>query len=78
MIFECPGSEKIRKPVPENIKCPRCGAEEEIWSDEICVPCGSCGSKLSRSMGSTCLDWCKAAAGCVGIEKYNDYKSVSN
>lgn len=70
----CPGSQKFREPQPESIKCPNCGGEVEIWSDEIQVICPNCNNKILRPQeGASCLDWCKYAKECVGDETYNKY-----
>ena len=55
-LFRCPGSERIRQPFPENIKC-ACGKEVEIFSDEAEAKCPACGRKAKRKLPATCLDW---------------------
>ena len=40
MITNCPGAERFKQPVPENVTCPRCRKELEIWSDEPNGPYG--------------------------------------
>ena len=72
MIFSCPGSQKFKQPQPENIKCPFCGEEAEIWTDEFETVCPGCKKKISRS-GQSCLDWCKEAKNCVGENIYKRY-----
>jgi predicted RNA-binding Zn-ribbon protein involved in translation (DUF1610 family) len=74
MIFSCPGSQKFKQPQPENIKCPSCGSEVEIWTDEAQALCANCGKRVSRPGGQSCLDWCKYAKECVGEEVYKRYK----
>lgn len=72
MIKEgCPGSQEIRNPYPEEIKCFWCETPNEIWSDETEISCKKCGKTISREMGVTCLQWCPAARECVGAEKYD-------
>lgn len=73
MIFECPGSQKFKKPYPEIITCAKCGGEAEVWSDEVSGICGACGAMVIRSAGQNCLDWCKYAAECIGKDKYEKY-----
>jgi len=73
MIFNCPGSQKFKQPQPENIKCPFCGGEVEIWSDEFQAPCPKCGKTVSKDGTQCCLDWCKEARECVGEEIYKRY-----
>lgn len=66
----CPGSKEIRNPFPDEIKCAFCGADNEIWSDEVDTRCKSCGKTIDREMKETCLQWCPAAKECVGTDKY--------
>src|SRR3989338_7977911 len=73
MPFECPGSEKFKQPKPEYLKCPSCGEEVEIWSDEVQTTCQKCGKKVTRKESTSCLDWCKYAKECIGAQKYSAY-----
>ncbi|MEW6408773.1 MAG: hypothetical protein AB1488_01500 [Nitrospirota bacterium] len=66
----CPGSERIKKPAPEDIKCRLCGETVEIWSDEVEARCKRCGFINSRVPEPSCIDWCPVARQCVGDEKY--------
>ena len=77
MIFSCPGSQQFKQPTPENINCPFCKEEVEIWTDEFQVVCPGCKKKISR-LGQSCLDWCSSAKECVGDEIYNKYKKSNN
>ena len=72
MIEGCPGAQQFRQPHPENVVCPFCGEDVEIWSDEFSAACPQCGKTVSRG-GQSCLDWCKAARECVGDETYKKY-----
>jgi DNA-directed RNA polymerase subunit RPC12/RpoP len=75
MVFsECPGSKLIKQPVPEEIKCPFCQAEVEVWTNETKVRCTACGRIIFREMPQSCLDWCPYAEECVGPEKFREYK----
>ena len=70
----CPGSKKFKEPQPENVKCPSCGTEVEVWTDEIKFLCPSCKNTTIRQQeGASCLDWCKYAKECVGGATYNKY-----
>lgn len=73
MIFECPGSQKFKKPYPETIACPDCGEDIEIWSDEVQAVCQKCKKIVTRRSGECCLDWCKYAKECAGNEIYDKY-----
>lgn len=66
----CPGAINIREAKPEDITCPQCGSEVEIWSDEISARCKHCGTRVTREQGPSCIDWCSFAEQCVGTEKY--------
>lgn len=80
MLSNCPGAQKFRQPEPEIIKCPGCGEEVEIWTDEIKANCPKCKKSIMREGGLSCLDWCKYAKECVGDKAYARYlqnKSVT-
>ena len=66
----CPGSRSIRQPVPEDIKCPGCGVDVEIWTDELSQLCPGCGTRVLREQQPSCIDWCPAAKECIGPEVY--------
>ncbi len=70
----CPGSRSIRQPVPEDIKCPSCGVDVEIWTDELSQLCPSCGTRVFREQLPSCIDWCPAAKECIGPEVYQRLK----
>jgi DNA-directed RNA polymerase subunit RPC12/RpoP len=72
---ECPGSQDIKQPKPEEIKCRNCGSDVEIWTDESETTCKKCGKMNSRLIGPTCLDWCAFAKECVGEDKYRRIKA---
>lgn len=73
MTFECPGAQKFRKPQPEFVNCPFCGAEAEIWTDEIKAVCPKCKKTVTRKLELSCVDWCKYAKECLGDEAYTNY-----
>lgn len=66
MIFNCPGSQKFKQPQPEMIKCPYCGTETEIWTDETVTRCPECKKYISHKRQQSCLDWCKYVNECIG------------
>lgn len=39
--------------VPDEVICPHCGLEIEIWSDETEVKCTMCGSLVHNHEGMT-------------------------
>lgn len=69
----CPGSIGFVQPKPESFRCPACGREVEIWSDEAMRECPACGKTVFRTGMQSCLDWCKHARECVGEEKLAQY-----
>ena len=73
MMNKCPGSQAFSQPHPEDIKCPHCGAEVEIFSDEIKVTCPGCNKTVVREEGATCLDWCRYAKECVGDKLFSKF-----
>ena len=70
MLGKCPGSGNIRTPVPSLKKCPECGEEVEIWSDELRVKCTRCGATVLKENVPSCIEWCPSAKACIGGEKY--------
>lgn len=65
MINRCPGQDK-RNIKSEVIKCPGCGYQCEIFSDEARVRCPHCKALAGRAKLPSCADWCKSAAECLG------------
>ncbi len=70
-VFRCPGSDTIRNAIPEELHCPGCGREVEIWADEVEATCPACGGKVSRRPPVSCWEWCSAARECLGPERYD-------
>jgi len=69
MINNCPGQDP-KKLEAKNIKCPSCGYEIEIFSDEVKACCPKCKSMAYLCRMPSCIDWCKKAEDCVGQEYY--------
>lgn len=70
MFDKCPGAaNNIRTPTIKIKKCPECGKEAEIFSDEMKVKCSNCGFTIYNDLQS-CIKWCKYAKECVGEELY--------
>jgi len=73
-MFEgCPGAANLRTPTLKIKKCPECGAEIEIFSDEAAVTCGKCGFTIYEDLDS-CILWCKYAKQCLGEEMHRRLK----
>lgn len=71
----CPGSQSLKHPTPEEIVCRGCGAELEIWTDEIHVRCKRCDTVTTRRLGPSCIDWCNCAESCIGPVLYRRLKA---
>lgn len=50
--------------------CPTCGAEVEMFSDEIRVKCRSCGNLVYKESTPTCIEWCAKARECLGEARW--------
>jgi Zn finger protein HypA/HybF involved in hydrogenase expression len=73
----CPGARMIREVRPEDVRCPGCGAEVEVWSDELMARCLQCGRMVARERSASCIDWCAHAAECVGVQTLRRLKGES-
>lgn len=71
----CPGqdSRKLRVAL---YKCPGCGADVEIFSDEIKVRCQKCRQVVYRDKMPSCIDWCASARQCLGEERWRQLKGI--
>ncbi|MBT3295448.1 MAG: hypothetical protein HN919_17310 [Verrucomicrobia bacterium] len=72
----CPGSSAFAQPRIEIVKCPSCGGDAEVWSDEPTGTCLGCGCSVTRTTTQSCLDWCKYSRECLGDEKYKQYQTL--
>lgn len=70
----CPGSKGMKEPTPENVKCPQCGYEVEIWTHELMRHCPQCNTPVMRPQKVSCIDWCSFAKECVGPQMYAKLK----
>lgn len=73
MIPKCPGQDP-RKIEIQNIKCPDCGYNVEMFSDEIKVRCPKCKNLVCQERLPSCVDWCRAARECIGEERWKKLK----
>ena len=76
MPDHCPGAANLRTPTLAVKKCPRCGEEVELFSNDISVKC-KCGFVVYNDIES-CIQWCKHAKECVGEEMYNKLMAQKN
>jgi NADH pyrophosphatase NudC (nudix superfamily) len=73
MTGKCPGQDFRNLRVSLH-KCPNCGYEVEIFSDEMKVKCYKCGEMVYREKTPSCIDWCASARQCLGEEKWKELK----
>jgi NADH pyrophosphatase NudC (nudix superfamily) len=69
MLDHCPGAANLRTPTLSIRKCPQCGEEVELFSNDISVKCSGCGFVVYNDIES-CIQWCRHAKECVGEEMY--------
>jgi len=70
MLDHCPGAANIRTPTLAIRKCPQCGEEVEVFSNDVSVTCANCGFVVYNDIMS-CVQWCRHAKECVGPEAYD-------
>jgi len=76
MPDHCPGAANLKTPTLAIKKCPQCGEEVELFSNDISVKC-RCGFVVYNEIES-CIQWCKHAKECVGDEMYNKLMAQKN
>jgi DNA-directed RNA polymerase subunit RPC12/RpoP len=69
MEGRCPGRD-IGKLTAAVYKCPNCGAEVEIFSDESKFKCRKCGTMVFKEKTPSCIEWCASAKQCLGEETW--------
>ena len=69
MLDYCPGAANLRTPTLTIRKCPQCGEEVELFSNDVSVTCSRCGFVVYNDMMS-CIQWCRYAQECVGPDMY--------
>jgi ribosomal protein S27AE len=72
MFNRCPGQEQVKV---ELHKCPKCGAEVEIFSFEVRVKCHQCGEMVYKENIPSCIEWCAAARQCLGEERWRQFQA---
>ena len=73
MNSKCPGQDSRDLRV-ELYKCQNCGAEVEIFSDELKIRCRKCGQYIYREKQPSCIDWCPSARQCLGEERWRQLR----
>lgn len=69
MKHACPGQE-FRKLTVGLYRCPGCGAEVEIFSNETRVKCHQCGAAVHKEELPSCIQWCASARECIGERRW--------
>jgi NADH pyrophosphatase NudC (nudix superfamily) len=75
MTSKCPGQDFRNLRVSLH-KCPGCGAEVEIFSDEIRARCQKCGEMVYKEKVPSCIDWCASARQCLGEERWKQLQGI--
>jgi len=52
-------------------KCPSCGNEVEMFSDELRIRCRKCKQFVYKENTPSCIDWCPSAKQCLGEDRWN-------
>jgi DNA-directed RNA polymerase subunit RPC12/RpoP len=76
MNAKCPGQD-IRNLRAALYKCPNCGAEVEMFSDELKIKCRKCGKYVYKELTPSCIEWCPSARQCLGEERWKTLKGES-
>lgn len=69
MAAGCPGQDTRNLRVSIH-RCPSCGAEAEMFSDEVKVRCCRCKEWVYREKMPSCVEWCASARRCLGEERW--------
>lgn len=65
MEIKCPGAATVKRPELVMVPCPKCGLENEMFTDEAKTTCEGCGEAVFREKKPSCFDWCQHAAKCL-------------
>ena len=71
MAGRCPGQDGRKLSVSLH-KCPNCGAEVEMFSDETRVKCPACKKYVLSEEVPSCIQWCSSARECLGEERWKE------
>ncbi len=74
-IFQCPGSEKIKRIEIIDVTCPHCHKKgtASVTGFESEFACESCGEMIQRDLPESCIEECPVGSECVGKERYQKY-----
>ena len=74
-MTKCPGQDMRNLKVSLH-KCPSCGAEVEMFSDELRVRCPKCKTMVEQKEVPSCIEWCPSAKECLGEERWKAMKGL--
>ena len=69
MSGHCPGQDGRNLTISIH-KCPECGSEVEIFSDETRAKCHKCGNVVQKEKVPSCVEWCVKARDCLGEDRW--------
>ena len=75
MNTKCPGQD-TRNLRAAMYKCPTCGAEVEMFSDELRIKCRKCGEYVYKEQTPSCIEWCASARQCLGEERWKQLQDI--
>jgi Fe-S-cluster-containing dehydrogenase component len=75
MSLKCPGQDS-RNLRAAMVTCPNCGADVEMFSDELRIRCHICKTFVHKENTPSCVDWCPSAEECVGPERWNALRNA--
>ena len=75
MESKCPGQDMRNLRVSVH-KCPNCGTDVEIFSDELRVKCPKCKKYVYRERVPSCIEWCASARQCLGEERLEELMGI--
>lgn len=69
MSGRCPGQDgrNLRASIH---RCPSCGGEVEMFSDETRVRCPHCREAVYKENVPSCVEWCAKARECLGEDRW--------
>ena len=73
MTTKCPGQD-MRNLRVKLYKCPNCGKEVEIFSDELKLKCPQCHKYVYTEKTPSCIDWCASARKCLGEDRWRELR----
>jgi len=65
----CPGQD-FRNLRVGLYRCPGCGTDVEIFSNEVRVKCYQCGTTVYKEELPSCIEWCASARECIGERRW--------